>query len=136
MQLESPVKMSGLLLAVFGLFVIIVFVSMRLFYPPMRQVFVGYLSVASLISMFSSPLFIINLVIQTKSVEYMPFFLSLSTFLMSISFFTYGVLKYDPFIYISNGIGTVLGAIQLALYSYYGKTSGEDSREPLIVSYA
>lgn len=112
--------------------------------------------------------------IRTKSVEFMPFYLSLSTFLMSISFFAYGMFKCDAFIYVSifypsngfslrkkiktnnlwfsynhfllvsllyelqvpNGIGTVLGAVQLMLYSYYSRTSREDSREHLIVSYA
>ncbi|KAK6932281.1 SWEET sugar transporter [Dillenia turbinata] len=78
----KKMKMMGLLLGVFCLFSIIVFVSMRYLDSHTRQLFVGYLSVASLISMFASPLFIINLVIQTRSVEYMPFYLSLSTFLM------------------------------------------------------
>ncbi|KAA8519581.1 hypothetical protein F0562_013795 [Nyssa sinensis] len=98
----KKVKMSGLLVAVFAVFAIIAFVSIRLFDPPARQIFVGYLSVASLISMFASPLFIINLVIKTKSVEYMPFYLSLSTFLMSLSFFAYGMFKSDPFIFDGN----------------------------------
>nr|QEM23331.1 bidirectional sugar transporter SWEET2 [Paeonia suffruticosa] len=132
----KKMKMIGLLVAVFGLFAIIIFVSMRLFDPSSRQLFVGYLSVVSLISMFASPLFIINLVIQTKSVEYMPFYLSLSTFLMSLSFFEYGMLKNDPFIYVPNGIGSFLGVVQLALYSYYRTTFREDSREALLGSYA
>ncbi|KAL0442580.1 UNVERIFIED_CONTAM: Bidirectional sugar transporter SWEET2a [Sesamum latifolium] len=92
------IKMLGLLLAVFSVFAVVVFVSIRVFEPPQRQLFVGYLSVFSLISMFASPLFIINLVIRTKSVEYMPFYLSLATFLMSLSFFAYGMLKKDGFI--------------------------------------
>jgi solute carrier family 50 (sugar transporter) len=40
------------------------------------------------------------LVIMTKSVEYMPFYLSLSMFLMSVSFFAYGMLLHDFFIYV------------------------------------
>ena len=52
-------KMTGLLLAVFALFAVIVFVSVKVLDPGVRQPFVGYLSVASLISMFASPLFII-----------------------------------------------------------------------------
>ncbi|KAL0363522.1 UNVERIFIED_CONTAM: Bidirectional sugar transporter SWEET2a [Sesamum calycinum] len=95
---ERKIKMLGLLLAVFSVFAVVVFVSIRVFEPPQRQLFVGYLSVFSLISMFASPLFIINLVIRTKSVEYMPFYLSLATFLMSLSFFAYGMLKKDGFI--------------------------------------
>ncbi|KAK9016617.1 hypothetical protein V6N11_079112 [Hibiscus sabdariffa] len=77
-----------------------------------------------------------NLVIRTKSVEYMPFYLSLSTFLMSTSFFLYGIFNFDPFIYAPNGIGTILGIIQLALYFHYKTKSVEESGEPLVVSYA
>ncbi|XP_077228053.1 bidirectional sugar transporter SWEET2a-like isoform X2 [Tasmannia lanceolata] len=126
------VKMSGLLLAVFGVFGVIVFVSIRCLDPIARQIFVGCLSVAALIFMFASPLFIINLVIRTRSVEFMPFYLSLSTFLMSLSFFAYGMLKHDIFIYAPNGIGTILGTLQLLLYAYYSRVSREDSRRPLI----
>lgn len=128
--------MLGLLLAVIGIFSIIVAVSLQIVNPFSRQMFVGLLSCAALISMFASPLFIINLVIQTKSVEFMPFYLSLSTFLMSTSFLAYGIMNWDPFIYVPNGIGTILGIVQLALYFNYKETSGEESRDPLIVSYA
>lgn len=50
--------MAGLLAAVFGVFAAIVCLSMGVMHPSVRQVFVGSLSVASLISMFASPLFI------------------------------------------------------------------------------
>ncbi|XP_024020545.1 bidirectional sugar transporter SWEET2a [Morus notabilis] len=132
----KKLKMTGLLIAIFALFAIIVFVSVKVLDSGVRQAFVGYLSVASLISMFASPLFIIKLVIKTRSVEFMPFYLSLSTFLMSLSFFAYGMLKYDGFIYVPNGIGSILGLVQLALYYYFSGTSSEDSREPLIDMYA
>lgn len=57
--MSSQLKMSGLLIAVSAVFVATVFVSMRFFDSHERQNFVGYLSVASLISMFASPLLII-----------------------------------------------------------------------------
>ncbi|XP_050230908.1 bidirectional sugar transporter SWEET2 [Mercurialis annua] len=133
---EKKLKMSGLLVGVFTIFAAIVVVSLYVFEPRDRQMFVGYISVFSLISMFASPLCVINLVYKTKSVEFMPFYLSLATFLMSLSFFAYGMLKYDPFIYVPNGIGTILGLIQLALYFYYSNEYGQDSREPLLASYA
>ncbi|KAL2494636.1 Bidirectional sugar transporter SWEET2 [Forsythia ovata] len=135
---EKPkkLKMLGSLLAVFAVFAAIVFLSIKVFEPPIRQLFVGYLSVFSLISMFASPLFIINLVIRTKSVEYMPFYLSLSTFLMSLSFFAYGMLKQDAFISVPNGIGAILGIVQLVLYFNYSSSSGEMPRRPLLESYA
>lgn len=202
--------MVGLLLTVLGIFVIILVGSLQVDDSTMRGMFVRFLSCASLISTFASPLFIIvcqlfprypsfnsfcifcplnhillnlftyfvyvtsqKLVIQTKSVEFMPFYLSISTFLMSISFFLYGFLSDDAFIYVRvlqfisyfllkysfsfeslfcwllyaimlclclilqvpNGIGTVLGIIQLVLYFYYKGSSSEECREPLIVSY-
>ncbi|KAJ8450007.1 hypothetical protein Cgig2_029369 [Carnegiea gigantea] len=150
---EKKTKMIWLLLAVFGAFAVIIFVSLRLHDPRTRQMFVGFLSCASLVSMFASPLFIIvgslkqdprlilyilawNLVIRTKSVEYMPFYLSLATFVMSLSFFAYGLLKYDPFISVPNGIGTILGMVQLALYTYYSNLSRGSSEDPLLVSVA
>ncbi|ESR62833.1 hypothetical protein CICLE_v10016510mg [Citrus x clementina] len=129
-------KIAGLLIAVFLVFLAIVFTSMEVFDSNGRRLFVGYLSVASLISMFASPLFIIKLVIKTRSIEFMPFYLSLSTFLMSLSFLAYGMFKDDPFIYVPNGIGTLLGIAQLMLYSYYSTKSGEVSRQPLIDSFA
>nr|XP_028965130.1 bidirectional sugar transporter SWEET2a-like [Malus domestica] len=118
-------RMMGLIAAVVVVFAFVVFVGLGLLDYDERQTFVGYLSVASLIS--------IN---WSRSVEFMPFNLSLATFLMSISFSAYGVFKKDPFLYNPNGIGTILGLVQLALYSYYNNVSGDASREPLIVSYA
>ncbi|CAI0452047.1 unnamed protein product, partial [Linum tenue] len=73
-----------------------------------------------------------NLVVKTRSVEYMPFFLSLATFLMSLSFFAYGMLKGDGFISVPNGIGTILGVVQLALYYHYSSKYDDSSREPLL----
>ncbi|XVF27411.1 hypothetical protein REPUB_Repub14bG0104400 [Reevesia pubescens] len=124
--------MLGFLISIFAVFAFIVFVSLRFLNSPSRQLFVGYLSVASLISMFASPLFIINLVIKMRSVEYMPFSLSLATFLMSLAFFAYGMFKHDAFIYVPNGIGTVLGTVQLALFAYFNNVSQEELRHPLI----
>ncbi|XP_076891876.1 bidirectional sugar transporter SWEET2-like [Bidens hawaiensis] len=129
-------KMSALLLGVFGLFAIIAFASLLVTEFKIRHLLIGYLSCATLISMFASPLSIMNLVIQTKSVEFMPFYLSLSTFLMSTSFLLYGVFNIDPFIYVPNGIGTILGIGQLGLYFYYNDKSKQGTKEPLIGSLA
>ncbi|KAI3466015.1 hypothetical protein Pfo_022678 [Paulownia fortunei] len=132
----KKLRMVGLLLSVFILFAVIAFGSLLIVDFEVRHLTIGFLSCASLISMFASPLFIINLVIRTRSVEFMPFHLSLSMFLLSTSFLLYGIFNFDPFVYVPNGIGTVLGVIQLILFSYYKKSSREDSTEPLIVSYS
>ncbi|CAN1230365.1 Bidirectional sugar transporter SWEET2a, partial [Linum grandiflorum] len=133
-KVTSPVN-RALLGAVLTIFAAIAYGSLRFLDSETRQLFIGYLSVFSLISMFASPLFIINLVIKTRSVEYMPFFLSFATFLMSVSFSVYGLLKADVFIYVPNGIGTVLGVVQLALYYYYRNQFDENSTEPLLEAY-
>nr|QBP37004.1 SWEET2-like bidirectional sugar transporter [Nepenthes sp. MF-2019] len=132
----QKMKMLGLLATVLCLMGSIVFLSVRCFNSNVRRMFVGFLSCASLISMSASPLFIMNLVIRTRSVEYMPFYLSLSTFLMSLSFFIYGIFNNDPFVYAPNGMGVILGISQLGLYSYFKKRSDEEDTEPLIVSYS
>lgn len=133
---RKKLKMSGLLLAVFGVFAVIAIGSLLVTDLELRHLIIGYLSCATLISMFASPLSVMNLVIQTRSVEFMPFYLSLSTFLMSTSFLLYGIFNFDPFIYVPNGIGTVLGIVQLGLYFYYHDNSKQENRAPLIESVA
>ncbi|CAN6683571.1 unnamed protein product [Malus baccata var. baccata] len=132
-------RMLALLIAVFVLFVSIVVVSLSLFDYNGRQLFVGYLSIASLIFMYGSPLIVINLVIKTKSVEFMPFNLSFATFLVSFSFTAYGVFKMDPFLYMPNGIGTMLALVQLVLYCRYKNPSEDDAveeeEEPLLATH-
>ncbi|XP_048131144.1 bidirectional sugar transporter SWEET2-like isoform X2 [Rhodamnia argentea] len=98
----GKVRMTGFLLAIIGAFAVVVAGSLQIPELALRRMTVGLLSGASLISMFASPLFIINLVIRTKSVEFMPFYLSLSTFLMSTSFLLYGLFNDDIFIYWSH----------------------------------
>ncbi|KAL8205426.1 hypothetical protein R6Q57_008977 [Mikania cordata] len=129
-------KMCALLLAVFSLFAVIAIRSLLVTDHELRHLIIGFLSCATLISMSASPLSVMNLVIQTRSVEFMPFYLSLSTFLMSTSFLLYGIFNFDPFIYVPNGIGTILGIGQLALYFYYYVKPKQEAREPLIESFA
>lgn len=128
----NKVRMSGFLLAIIGAFAVTVAGSLQIPEPALRRITVGSLSGASLISMFASPLFAINLVIRTKSVEFMPFYLSLSTFLMSTSFLLYGLFNDDVFIYVPNGIGTVLGITQLVLYFYFKRRPKDKLKEPLV----
>ncbi|PKI67994.1 hypothetical protein CRG98_011590 [Punica granatum] len=132
----KKVRMLGLLAGDIILFAIIVAGSLQILNCHLRQIVVGVISGFALISMFASPLFIINLVIRTRSVEFMPFYLSLSTFLMSTSFLMYGILNGDIFVFLPNGIGTLLGMTQLLLYCYYKSSGSESSREPLIESYS
>ncbi|RRT40145.1 hypothetical protein B296_00049046 [Ensete ventricosum] len=82
-----------------------------------------------------------RLVIKTKSVEYMPFLLSLFVFLCGTSWFVYGLLGGDPFVtvlfsvhilqrwwmvQVPNGCGSALGAMQLILYTIYRNRTATD----------
>lgn len=45
-----------------------------------------------------------KMVITTKSVEYMPFFVSLGTFGNGVAWTTYALIRFDPFIAVSTYI--------------------------------
>ncbi|KAF2296615.1 hypothetical protein GH714_000594 [Hevea brasiliensis] len=96
-----------------------------------RKLFCGLAATIFSIIMYGSPLSIMRLVIKTKSVEFMPFFLSLFVFLCGTSWFIYGLLGHDPFIAVPNGFGCGLGAIQLILYFIYRNNKGaEPAKKP------
>lgn len=65
-------------------------------------------------------------VLQTKSVEFMPFFLSLFSFLTSSIWMAYGLLSNDLLLASPNLMGVPLGALQLVLYCMYRKNTIEE----------
>ncbi|KAI3804492.1 hypothetical protein L1987_26068 [Smallanthus sonchifolius] len=88
-----------------------------------RSAIVGSISVAANILMYASPLSVMKLVIKTKSVEYMPFLLSLFCFCNGLCWFVYAFFPFDPFIAVPNGIGALLGILQLILYATFYKST-------------
>ncbi|KAJ4976130.1 hypothetical protein NE237_001236 [Protea cynaroides] len=86
-----------------------------------RKLFVGSISLVFSIGMYGAPLVVVKQVVQTKSVEYMPFNLSLFSFLNSSMWGPYGLLGHDPFIAIPNLLGWPLSLFQLVLYFIYRK---------------
>ncbi|KAK1432786.1 hypothetical protein QVD17_09686 [Tagetes erecta] len=93
-----------------------------------RSTFVGAFCVVFGVAMYASPLTIMWKVIKTKSVEFMPFPLSLAAFLNGCCWTTYALLKFDFAILIANGTGAVLGLIQLILYACYWGTTPKKSK--------
>ncbi|KAL3334871.1 hypothetical protein AABB24_031208 [Solanum stoloniferum] len=121
--LYAPNKQKGKILAMLIL-VILAFaaaavISVLAFHGKNRQLFCGTAATIFSIVMYASPMSIIRLVIKTKSVEYMPFFLSVAVVVSCSCWFTYAMLGMDPFIGISTGVGLALGIVQLILYFIY-----------------
>jgi len=86
-----------------------------------RLTVIGVLCVFLTLGMYSSPLAIMRSVIVTKSVEFMPFFLSFFLFLNGGVWAVWAVLERDVYVGIPNGIGFGLGAAQLVVYMIYRK---------------
>ncbi|KAJ8764905.1 hypothetical protein K2173_010370 [Erythroxylum novogranatense] len=86
-----------------------------------RTSIVGVMGIIFNIMMYASPLSIMKLVITTKSVEYMPFFLSLASLGNGLAWTAYSLIRFDYFILIPNGIGSLFAIAQLILYAVYYK---------------
>ncbi|KAJ4749500.1 Bidirectional sugar transporter SWEET [Rhynchospora pubera] len=91
-----------------------------------RTQIVGILCVIFGTAMYASPLSIMKMVVQTKSVKYMPFFLSFVSFLNGACWTAYSLLRFDLYILIPNGLGALLAAAQLILYFIYYRTTPKD----------
>ncbi|XP_020247190.1 bidirectional sugar transporter SWEET1a isoform X3 [Asparagus officinalis] len=120
-------KMMGLLALVISVFASVALISVFALHGQTRKLFCGFAATIFSICMYASPLSIMRLVVQTKSVEYMPFLLSLFVFLCGTSWFIYGLLGHDPFISVPNGCGSALGAMQLILYAIYRNHKKEET---------
>ncbi|KAF8026512.1 hypothetical protein BT93_F3102 [Corymbia citriodora subsp. variegata] len=95
---KEKAKILGLLTFVLTVFAAVALVSLLALHGNTRKLFCGVAATVFSIIMYASPLSIMRLVIKTKSVEYMPFFLSLFVFLCGTSWFIYGLLGHDPFV--------------------------------------
>ncbi|XP_010260493.1 PREDICTED: bidirectional sugar transporter SWEET1-like [Nelumbo nucifera] len=126
---KEKARVAALLSFVLAVFSAVVVVSLCALHGNTRKIFCGFAATIFSIIMYASPLSIMRIVIKTKSVEFMPFFLSLFVFLCGTSWFIYGLLGRDPFIAVPNGFGCGLGTLQLILYAIYRKNKGGAEEE-------
>nr|QHT64209.1 sugar efflux transporter 8 [Litchi chinensis] len=94
-----------------------------------RSLLVGVICDVFNIIMYASPLLIAKKVITTKSVEFMPFYLSLAGFANGSIWTAYALIKLDLYIVISNGLGAFFGLLQLILYAIYYKSTPKKSED-------
>ncbi|RLN09736.1 bidirectional sugar transporter SWEET4 [Panicum miliaceum] len=90
-----------------------------------RSMIVGILGVLFGIGMYAAPLSVMKIVIQTKSVEYMPLSLSLASLVNAICWTAYALIKFDLYITIPNGLGVLFAGAQVVLYAIYYKSTQE-----------
>ncbi|XP_058113315.1 bidirectional sugar transporter SWEET14-like [Magnolia sinica] len=90
-----------LLLLNVGAYGLILLFTLMLVRGPRRVPIIGWVSATFNVSVFAAPLSIMRLVIRTKSVEFMPFLLSLFLTFAAVIWFVYGLLLKDLFIAVS-----------------------------------
>ncbi|KAE8701638.1 Bidirectional sugar transporter SWEET1b [Hibiscus syriacus] len=95
---KEKAKIIGLFTFVLTVFSAVALISLLALHGNARKLFCGLAATIFSIIMYASPLSIMRLVIKTKSVEFMPFFLSLFVFLCGTSWFIFGLLGRDAFI--------------------------------------
>ncbi|XP_037481043.1 bidirectional sugar transporter SWEET6b-like [Triticum dicoccoides] len=88
-----------------------------------RSRIVGIICIVFGTIMYAAPLTVMGKVIKTKSVEYMPFTVSLVNTINGCCWLAYGLIGNDPYVTIPNAIGTVLCIFQLILYVCYYKST-------------
>ncbi|RID80381.1 hypothetical protein BRARA_A03048 [Brassica rapa] len=96
----------------------------------------GFICATLNIIMYGSPLSAIKTVVTTKSVKYMPFWLSFFLFLNGAIWGVYALLVHDVFLLVPNGMGFFLGTMQLLIYAFYrnAKPNVKDEEEALAPS--
>ncbi|XP_062197020.1 bidirectional sugar transporter SWEET14-like [Phragmites australis] len=108
-----------LLLLNVGVFGLILLLTLLLTAGEKRVVLLGWVCVGFSVSVFVAPLSIIRQVVRTRSVEFMPFSLSLSLTVSAVVWFLYGLLIKDKYVALPNVLGFTFGVIQMGLYALY-----------------
>ncbi|XP_057465784.1 bidirectional sugar transporter SWEET16-like [Actinidia eriantha] len=84
-----------------------------------QKIFMGALCATITIAMYAAPLKAMRVVIEMKSVEYMPFSLSFVLLLNAGCWFTFALILRDFYVLVPNAIGILSRSFQIVLYTIY-----------------
>lgn len=111
-----------ILLLNFGGFCVIVLLTHLLAKGEAARVkLLGWICVVFATSVFAAPLSIIRVVIRTKSVEFLPFPLSVLLTVSAVVWLLYGLTLKDIYVTLPNVVGLSFGIVQMVLYAMYRK---------------
>ncbi|KAG6517090.1 hypothetical protein ZIOFF_020470 [Zingiber officinale] len=113
-------------LGVFGLILVLTLFLTR---GSQRVQVLGWICMCFSVSVFVAPLSVIRLVIRTKSVEFMPFWLSFFLTISAVVWFGYGLLIKDFYVALPNVLGFIFGILQMLLYIAYKGRKEEKSND-------
>jgi len=128
---KERLKVVGLLAIIGIFFAAVAAFSLALEHTHKRRTLVvGTICIVFNVFMYASPLSVMRMVIKTKSVKYMPFYLSLGCTANGFIWTAYGCIHFDINLVLPNGLGALLGVCQLILYAvYYGSTKWDEEEE-------
>ncbi|PRQ17329.1 putative SWEET sugar transporter [Rosa chinensis] len=118
----------ALVIEVFCLLLVALAITIPSYRPSVRCRILDYLCVLSNVIMYGSPLTVMKMVIETKSVKYMPHYLSVAYFCSGVVWLihTFITRAYFSILLMTYGLGSALGLVQLILYAHYYKTAQWD----------
>ncbi|XP_004501726.1 bidirectional sugar transporter SWEET12 [Cicer arietinum] len=115
----------------FGGFCAIVVLTHVLAKGEARFKLLGWICVVFATSVFAAPLSIIRVVIRTKSVEFLPFPLSLLLLISAVMWLLYGISLRDIYVTLPNVVGLVFGIVQITLYAIYRNSTPVQDQKKL-----
>ncbi|CAM6007392.1 unnamed protein product [Sphagnum balticum] len=142
---KTQTKALKLLGAMMVSFILVVVIVLEVVHDKhRRKLIIGVFCAVFSVGMYASPLTVMGMVIRTRSVEFMPFLLSLFNFMNGLVWFGYAFVGHiDIFIMIPNGIGALSGITQLLLFFIYRNAPPVKEEKPathqiskMIIKYA
>ncbi|KAF6005465.1 hypothetical protein F1559_005069 [Cyanidiococcus yangmingshanensis] len=126
---EAILFVVAIVLVVSGFFVYIPLASNGIWHNQNARVLVAGLVANILLGfMYSSPLFLIRTIFQTRDASIIDRNLALMSLINGTLWTAYGFAKREPFIYVLNILGASLGAIQLLLLAIYSRKRAPPKR--------